>query len=275
MCLYISWELLHHRWLLNSTIRCCKEAGLGVNVYHFCCLFNHFAALYMQISTSLLTQIGEHLRLLDLILWMNSTTATDYGNNEQNKATTATSEMRFGSFPNYIFKILAVGMTSTMVTVREREEFDECREAFWLNALTFPSSSWDNSHTCCSQPVGLLAPPYPASPDTPRRRSALNAADKLTGNNNAAPEWLTANSENTQQLGFGRGCVYLGVHLQWLASLSGCFRSRFGMPLSHPTLPFQRDTNTHIPFITLQQLLHKICSSMQECDQHTWNINKK
>lgn len=67
--------------------------------------------------------------------------------------------------------------------------------------------------TCCSQPEGLLAPRRPASPRTPG--SSLNSADKRMGNNNAAQEWLTANSENTQQLGFGRVCVYLGVHWQW------------------------------------------------------------
>lgn len=170
----------------------------------------------MQISTSLRAQIGEHLRLSDLIL--RTATAVWLQNNEQNNATTATCEMRFGSFPNYIFKILAVEMTSIMITVRKREEFDECRDAFWLNALIFRSSSWDNTHMLqpTSQPAGTSIPCLSQhTAELLRPGSALNTADKLTGNNNAAPEWLTANNENTQQLGFGRACVYLGVHWQW------------------------------------------------------------
>lgn len=42
-----------------------------------------------------------------------------------------------------------------------------------------------------------------------------SVTDKLTGNNNAAWEWLTANNESTQRLGFGSVCVYFGVHWQW------------------------------------------------------------
>lgn len=193
----------------------------------------------MQISTSLRAQIGEHLRLLDLIL--RTATAVWLRNNEQNNATTATCEMRFGSFPNYIFKILAVEMTSIMITVRKREEFDECRDAFWLNALIFRSSSWDNSHTCCSQPVSLLAPPYPAYPNTPRSCSAL-----------ARPWTPPTNWQETTMLRWSDWQQTMKTHSSWdlaervftwesigsdTSSLAGCLRSRFGMPLSLPTLP--------------------------------------
>lgn len=260
MCLYVIVKNLHHSWVLNSAKCCRRGAGSDVKVHRFCWLFNHFAVRYLQISTSLRAQIGERLRILDLILWMNSTTAIWLRNNAQNKATTATCEMRFGSFPNYIFKTLGVEMTSIMITVKKQEEVGEFRAAVWLNALTFPSSSWDDSHPCCSQPVGLLPTlPIPtcrrAGPD-----SSLNSAEKLAENNNAAPEWLTANNENTQQLGFGRVCVYSGVHWQWHIEPGGLpnwyepFISKAAFVMWHPW-----HSNTHTPFITIRWLLHKVC----------------
>ena len=145
---------------------------------------------------------------------------------------TATGEMGFGSVPNYIIKILGVEMTSITITVRKQEEFDKFRDAAWLKVPTFSSSSWDNLHWCCSQPVGLLAPPHPAYPL-------------------ARPWTLPTNRQETTMLRQSDWQQTMKTHSSWdltecvftwkitgsdTSGLAGCLQYRFGMSFSFPIL---------------------------------------
>lgn len=138
----------------------------------------------------------------------------------------------------------------------ESRKFDEFRDAVWSHQAG--SSSWGDvpSQTCCRQtrrPAGTSTSclsPHPWLVPELRRQTdgkqqcCAGVIDSKQWKHTAAGIWQSV-------------CVDLGVHWRWHIEAVSTPDS-WAFAFQHCLCNVTPSSNTHLPFITIQRLLHKV-----------------